>query len=104
MKTITNDTFKKEVLESSKIVLVDVWAPWCPPCRAMNPVVEEISKEIESWAEVAKIDASAEPNLVQALGVSSLPTFMVFKDGKVITSTIGATSKANLLDLVNKAK
>ena len=104
MKSTTKGTFIQDVLESKKVVLLDVWAPWCPPCRAMNPVLEVISEETKDWAEVVKLDADAEAEQAQLLGVSSLPTFMVYKDGKVITSSMGATSKLNLLGLMEKAR
>ena len=104
MKSTTRNTFKNDVLESKKIVLVDVWATWCGPCRSMEPVIESLQDDVQDWAEVIKLDASAEMDMVQELGVSSLPTFLVYKDGKIVGSTIGATSKQNLLDLLTKAK
>ena len=104
MKSTTNSTFSQDVLESKKIILLDVWAPWCGPCRSMEPVVESINEEVKDWAEVVKLDASSEMDLVQSLGVSGLPTFLVYKNGQIVNSTVGATSKANLLDLLTKAK
>ena len=104
MKSTTKNTFKSDVLESKKIVLVDVWATWCGPCRSMEPVLEALQDEVKDWAEVIKLDASAEMDMVQELGVSSLPTFLVYKNGEIVDSTIGATSKQNLLDLLTKAK
>ena len=103
MKSTTKDAFKNDVLESKKIVLLDVWAPWCAPCRGMEPIVEAISEEVKAVAEVIKLDASTEMDIVQELGVSGLPTFMIFKDGKIVGSTVGATSKANLLKLITTA-
>ncbi len=102
MKVITKENFNKEVLESDRLVLVDVWAPWCPPCRSMMPLVEDLSEEVKDKADVVKLDAQAEGELAQLLNVSALPTFLLFKDGKVIDSNIGATSKANLLSMITK--
>lgn len=104
MKSTTKNTFTQDVLESKKVVLLDVWAPWCPPCRAMNPLLEDIAEDTKDWAEVIKLDADAEAEQAQILGVSSLPTFMVFKNGEMIASGIGATSKLNLLGLMAKAR
>ncbi len=104
MKAITKDTFKSDVLESKKIVLVDVWATWCGPCRSMEPVIEVLHNEVKDWAEVVKLDATTEMDLVQQLGVSSLPTFLVYKGGQIVGSTVGATTKQSLLDLISKAK
>lgn len=104
MKSTTKSTFSKDVLESKKVILLDVWAPWCPPCRAMNPLLEDIAEDTKDWAEVVKLDADAEPEQAQILGVSSLPTFLVFKDGEIVASGMGATSKLNLLGLMSKAR
>ena len=104
MKATIKNTFSRDVLESKKVILLDVWAPWCAPCRGMEPVLESLSEAIKEWAEIIKLDASVEMELTQELGVSSLPTFLVYKDGQIVNSTIGATSKANLLDLLSKAK
>lgn len=104
MKAITKGNFKQDVLESDKVVLLDAWAPWCPPCRAMSPVLDELEGEVKEWGEIVKLDVEAEPELAQMLGVSSLPTFQVYKGGQVVASTIGATSKANLISLMEQAK
>jgi len=104
MKVTTKETFAEDVLNQKKVVLLDVWATWCPPCRAMMPVVDSIAEETKDWAEVVKLDSSAESSLIEELGVSSLPTFLIYKDGKVVSSTIGAVPKSTLLDLMHKAK
>ena len=104
MKSTVKDSFRTDVLESKKIILLDVWAPWCAPCRSMAPVLEALQDDVKDWAEIVKLDASVEMDLVQELGVSSLPTFLVYKDGQIVDSNVGATSKANLLELLTKAK
>ena len=104
MKSTVKDTFKSDVLESKKIVLLDVWAPWCAPCRGMEPVLESLQDDIKGWAEIIKLDASVEMDQVQELGVSALPTFLIYKNGQIVDSTVGATHKANLLNLLTSAK
>ena len=102
MKATTNSAFQADVLESKKTVLVDVWAPWCAPCRGMEPTLNAISEETKDWAEIVKVDASVEGELVQKLGVSGLPTFMIFKGGQLVGSSVGAASKTKLLELMSK--
>ena len=104
MKSTVKDSFKTDVLESKKIILLDVWAPWCAPCRSMAPVLEALQDDVKDWVEIVKLDASVEMDQVEQLGVSSLPTFLVYKDGQIVGSTVGATSKANLLELLTKEK
>jgi len=103
MKSTTKSTYAQDVLGSKKIVLLDVWAPWCAPCRGMEPVLDIVKEETAKWAEIVKLDASVEMDLVQELGVSGLPTYLVFKDGKIVGSKVGATSKANLVNLMAQA-
>ena len=103
MKSTTKSTYAQDVLGSKKIVLLDVWAPWCAPCRGMEPVLNIVKEETENWAEIIKLDASVEMDLVQELGVSGLPTYLVFKDGKITGSKVGATSKANIVSLMSQA-
>jgi len=100
MKSTVKNTFEQDVLKSTKTVLLDVWAPWCAPCRGMEPTIEAVSEETKAFAEIVKLDASSEMDLVQELGVNSLPTFLVFKNGKITGSVVGATSKANLLKIM----
>jgi len=104
MKATTKNTFKQDVLESKKIVLLDVWAPWCAPCRGMMPTVDAISEETNDWVDVVKLDTSVEMELAQELNISALPTFLVYKNGQIVGSTIGAVAKTTLLDLLQKAK
>ncbi len=103
MKATTKATFGQDVLSAKKIVLLDIWAPWCAPCRGMEPILESISEELKDTVEVVKLDASVEMDQVESLGVSGLPTFFVYKDGQVTGSILGATSKVNLVKLISKA-
>jgi len=104
MKATTKNTFKQDVLDSNKIVLLDVWAPWCGPCRGMEPVIEEIDKETNDWAEVVKLNADDEMEMAQELGVSGLPTFLIYKNGQVVGTHIGAVAKNTLIELMTKSK
>jgi thioredoxin 1 len=104
MKATTKNSFATDVLGEKKVVLLDVWAPWCGPCRGMMPIIDAISEEIKDWAVVVKLDASEEMDLTEELGVSSLPTFLIYKNGQIVGSTIGAVAKTTLLDLLQKAK
>ena len=103
MRATTKNTFKTDVLDSKKVTLVDIWASWCAPCRNMEPILEALEPEIKDWADIIKLDAEAEMELVQELGVNSLPTFLIYKNGEIVQSTIGATPKANLLNLLQTA-
>ncbi len=104
MKSTTQQTYEQDVINSSKVVLVDVWAPWCAPCRGMEPILEDISKETTDWAEIIKLDASTEMDIVQQLDVRGLPTYLVYNKGKLLSGSAGATSKANLLQSMRRAQ
>ena len=103
MKATTKNTFQQDVLDSKKVILLDIWAPWCAPCRGMEPVLEDIEKEVKDWAEIFKLDASVEMDFAQELGASGLPTFMVYKNGQIVGLNSGITSKANLLKMMSQA-
>jgi thioredoxin 1 len=103
MRATTKSTYAQDVLGSKKIILLDVWAPWCAPCRGMEPILDAVEKETKDWAEIVKLDASVEMDLVQELGVSGLPTFLVYKNGQIVGSSSGATSKATLLKIMSQA-
>ena len=100
MNDVIKNNFESDVLNSNKTVLVDVWADWCPPCRGMMPIVESLAEETKDWADVVKIDASSEMELLQELGVTALPTFLVYKKGELVNKIVGATSKNNLLEIM----
>ena len=91
--------FESKVLGASKPVLVDFFATWCGPCRMMAPTIDEVSQEMAGKASVYKLDIDEAPQIAQQLGIMSVPTFMVFKDGKVASQTIGAQPKENILAL-----
>lgn len=94
MKEVTDATFRKEVLGSEKPVLVDLWAPWCGPCRMLAPIVEELAAEYDGRASVVKLDTDENPVTAAALRVSAIPTLLFVKDGAVAASLVGVQSKA----------
>ena len=97
---LTQDNFEQEVLKADKPVLVDFWAPWCGPCRMVSPIVEEIAGEVADRAKVGKVNVDEEPELAARYGVMSIPTLIVVKDGKVVSSTVGAQPKQAILGML----
>ena len=91
--TLTDDNFKKEVLESDKPVLVDFWASWCAPCRMIAPVVEELAGEYEGKAKVGKVNTEDNATITGQYGIISIPTLIIFKQGKPVDQIIGVVSK-----------
>ena len=96
---INNANFNSEVLESDKKVLVDVWAPWCGPCRMVSPIVDEIAGENDN-VKVCKINIDDQPQLASQYGVMSIPTLMVFENGDVVEKAVGARNKAFILQML----
>ena len=99
---VTDATFKKEVLESKIPVLVDFWAPWCGPCRMVAPVVEEIAQKYEGKVKVVKLNTDENPNIASQYGIRSIPTLMIFKEGKRVDMVVGAVPKTTLANTLDK--
>ena len=97
------DTFQSTVLNASVPVLVDFWAPWCGPCKAVAPVLDEIARELEGRAIVAKVNVDDEPELAQIGRIRSIPTLVVFKGGAVADAFIGAQRKEVLVKALQRA-
>jgi len=97
---LTDDNFQKEVLESATPVLVDFWAVWCGPCRAIAPLVEEIAKDYDGKLKVGKMDVDNNPDVPMRYGVRGIPTLMVFKGGKVVEQIVGALPKKAIVEKV----
>jgi thioredoxin 1 len=94
---VTDASFESEVLDSSEPVLVDFWAEWCGPCKMIAPIVEELAREYAGKLRVAKLDADANPNTMQAYGIMGIPTLILFKDGQEIERIVGFMPKERLV-------
>ena len=97
--TITKENFAQEVLQSAKPVLLDFWASWCGPCRMLSPVVDEVAEE-RTDVKVGKVNVDEQPELAGEFGVMSIPTLLVFEQGKLVRQAVGARPKASVLDLL----
>ncbi len=98
---LTKDSFKKEVLESEIPVLVDFWATWCGPCRMLAPIIEEIAKEYEGKIKVGKVNVDEENELAASYQIASIPTLILFKNGKAVKTSLGYKPKAEIEALFN---
>lgn len=100
---ITDPVFTAEVYESEVPVLIDFWAPWCGPCRALSPVVEEISRDYEGRVKVGKVNVDENPETTMKYRIRSIPTLIVFKDGEVSDQIVGAVPKDEIEKALEKA-
>jgi len=101
--TFTDDNFEQEVIKSDKPVLIDFWAVWCGPCKIIAPFVEELATEYEGKAKIGKLDVDVNQQASIKYGVRSIPTLLIFKDGKVKDTIIGAVPKAQIIKKLDAA-
>ena len=99
---VTDDNFDTEVLKSSKPIVVDFWAEWCGPCKQIGPALEEISNEMSDQVIIAKHNIDNEPNTPTKFGVRGIPTMLLFKEGELKATQVGATTKSNIVSWIKE--
>ena len=100
---LKDETFEADVLQSSKPVLVDFWAPWCGPCKAIGPIIDELADTFEGQITIGKLNVDDNPETPSKFGVRGIPTLILFKDGQVFDQVVGAVPKNQLEELIKKA-
>lgn len=98
----TDENFEQEVLKSDKPVLVDFWAVWCGPCQMMGPIVEELAEEVKDKYKIGKMNVDENRETAAKFGIMSIPTLIIFKDGKVVKQLVGVQAKENLKEELEK--
>jgi thioredoxin 1 len=94
---LTDDSFNTEIGEG-KVTLVDFWAAWCGPCRAIAPIIDDLAGEYDGRAKIAKVDVDNNPRVAMEYGIRSIPALLIFKDGKVVDTIVGAVPKTYITD------
>lgn len=97
---ITSSNFEEEVMRSETPVLLDFWASWCGPCKMVSPIVDEVANEVQNNAKVGKVNVDEEETLAQSFGITSIPTLVVIKNGKVVNRAVGVRGKEEILELL----
>ena len=100
----TDANFKEKVLDSEKLTMIDFWAEWCGPCRAIGPVVEELSKEYDGKVNIGKVNVDQNPQLSINYGITSIPAILFVKGGKVVDKLVGAQPKGNFVKKIEALK
>lgn len=91
-----------ESIKSKPVVLVDIWAQWCGPCKMLSPIIDEVASEIGESALVGKLDADANSELIKELGVRNIPTVLIYKDGEIVDRFVGVKPKSEIVNLIQK--
>lgn len=99
---VTDSNFQNEVLNADKPVLIDFWAEWCGPCKMIAPVVEELAREYDGKLKVGKVDVDSNQQVSMQFGIRSIPTLLIFKQGKVVDQLVGAVPKKMLVEKITK--
>ena len=102
IKNTTDENFEIEVLKSGKPTLVDFWAEWCGPCKQVAPILDEISNEMNGQVVIAKHNIDQEPNMPTKYGVRGIPTMLIFKNGELKGTKVGATTKSNIISWIKE--
>ena len=101
---LNDSNFEAEVLQGDMPCLVDFWAPWCGPCKAIGPVIAELAKQFDGQVKIAKVNVDESPETPGKYGIRAIPTLIMFQGGKVIEQVTGAVGKAQLIAMIDKAK
>ena len=100
--TFTDQNFQETVLDSDKVAIIDFWAEWCGPCRALTPIIEELSSDYDGKALVGKVDVDSNPEISMKYGIRNIPTILFIKGGEVVDKTVGVVPKAMLEQTLQK--
>ena len=99
---VTDDSFESDVLQSNAPVLVDYWAEWCGPCKMIAPILDEVASEYADKLQIAKLDVDQNAETAQKYGIRSIPCLMLFKDGDIVATQVGALSKSQLSEFLDQ--
>jgi thioredoxin 1 len=102
LRTLTDENFDAEITSAKGVAMVDFWAPWCGPCRRIAPVIEEVAAEYSGKAKIGKLDTDSNPRIATKFSIMSIPSLLLFKDGKVREKIMGAVAKSQITKMLDK--